>query len=655
MCCLVETECYVLIRHNIYINENITISGTILRHPAFALVIRSAIRTFNREIVPDGLTIKSGNLLNCCPRSRVATSVFTAIISCPVTILIRIVDRPIAPSAIMVVKINLFISSISKRYIIPAIIIAVVLRISVFLSLELKCVFVPVEIHIHYRIALSLDCDTLVKLFVVKTSIAYGCPSITVPLHLEIVILISYSVDCTVNIASFWNWLNKVIAIACKILLPYNNGIWSSCIRDPARIDCSLIGQYLIKIILRIACAISFFFRCKPPAKCVSVADHVGIIRTFWFIWRIYELRCIIGCAFAVLIKDKPVAFWCIDTERDISCDCNYVVVLVGCTLCIVNNVAGALFDLPAFKVIVFILYGISHVHFVSLFCRGWICTESDLFLSKRDFVFVQIGDTIIFKQHCIISDYCSICFRWQHATYRGSYVCNRKSRGFCRIISNRCPATEINIISQLPNAWVIKNLLHVVVFLNIHGCNFCLAIEKLNKNSRIFTGLNHCINRKAVSIKACFFTVLFHIVDNIHFSFVINVDDLAVGSLLYAIGLKNYFYFFQWLNLFSIFIKSNINSFYRGYFFRNRIINLIKDFFRTNFSNFHLRSDRESSSFSIYAHTNLSCRTKKRFCRHFICSVLFFRFLVFFRFSPFFASGFLGKLLLFWIIAYFM
>ena len=224
--------------------------------------------------------------------------------------------------------------------------------------------------------------------------------------------------NCT---TSCYRRLDKIISISGYILLPNNNRIIGSCLRNPACIDRDLITESLFEVILLFCgCEIICDFLGRiPPAKCVSVTNHIRIVRPIWRFCRIDELRSVIGSAFAVFIKNEPVTFWCIYTEHNISGNRNDLIIRIFCTVCVSNDIAAAFADIPSFEVEGFVLNSISHIHFVALFSGRRISAESHLFLAERNIILVKISNAMILKEHCIISNYRPVSFRRQHRRNR--------------------------------------------------------------------------------------------------------------------------------------------------------------------------------------------------------------------------------------------
>ena len=271
------------------------------------------------------------------------------------------------------------------------------------------------------------------------------------------VALLRNRIDCASDIARQYNRVFKIISICCQILFPNNNNIICLCLRNPTSPYFCLVCQGLVKVIRSSSRSlISLFFTCKPSTKGISIPNHIFIVWSGRFISRINELRCIIGCSGTIFMEDKPMACRCIYAECHITGNRDFFVILISITLCIANDMTGTFFDLPTFKMIVLILNGISHIHFVNLLSRGSICPECYFFLTKRNIVLIQVGDSIILEQHRIVDYFFSVCFRRQFFCNSSANVRNRQGSSFYGIILICCPTTEIYSFSQSTCTWII-------------------------------------------------------------------------------------------------------------------------------------------------------------------------------------------------------
>ena len=71
---LIQTERNVLGGHDVDVDKYLIVRGAVLRHPAFALVVRSAIGTDDREVVADALPVESRDFLDRGPTRIVLIS-----------------------------------------------------------------------------------------------------------------------------------------------------------------------------------------------------------------------------------------------------------------------------------------------------------------------------------------------------------------------------------------------------------------------------------------------------------------------------------------------------------------------------------------------------------------------------------------------------
>ena len=402
-----------------------------------------------------------------------------------------------------------------------------------FLDLELQRVLIPIEIHIEHRIPLSLDGDILIKLFIVESSITNGLPMI-VPLHLKIIVLISYSVDCAANVSSFGNRLYKVITITRQVLLPDNNRIRGCRLRDPAGVYRYLVRQGLIEVILgATGCLISDALVCKPAAECIAVTCHVRIVRLGRFLSGLDELRRIVGGAFTILIEDKPMSLRCIDAKCDIAGDGDDVVILVLLPFGVSSDIAAAFHNVPTFEMVCVVLDGVAHVDLVALLRSCGIRTESDFFLTKGDLVFIQISNAVVFEQHRIVGHLFAVMCRRQHAANRCTHIGYAERSGVFVVVLISRPPTEIYAIRKSSNTWIIENLLHVIAFFDIHGFDICaVRFDEVNKHTCICPSLNYRIDREAVCIESYLISdYTYAILDLISF---LTVIDMHYCRLIY-------------------------------------------------------------------------------------------------------------------------
>ena len=232
---------------------------------------------------------------------------------------------------------------------------------------------VAVVIDVKNRVALGFDGNVLIELFQMEAGILVAYPLIAcLVAHLGISVIarapLLYSINNAAYVSGSRYRLNKIVAVASKILLPDDDGVSSCCLRNPARIDCRLVGQGLIEVVLSSTTGlIGNRFVCEPAAEGVAVADHGAVKRPRWLFFGVNELGGVVGCALAVLVEDEPMAHRSVNAKRDIARDCNNVVVLISVPLCIVNDIGFTFANFPSFKVIVLILNGISHIHCVAL------------------------------------------------------------------------------------------------------------------------------------------------------------------------------------------------------------------------------------------------------------------------------------------------
>ena len=245
---------------------------------------------------------------------------------------------------------------------------------------------VPVVVHVKNRVAFGLDDNILIELFQMETfEWLLSADRIRTVITRSVNDGISV-VACSLlgnfiyrrsDIAVQRDRIIEVIAIPSQILFPDNDGIVSCCLGDPTSIDCDLITEGLIEVIL-LFCGFEIICNllgCIPAAESIAVTDHVGIGRSARRICRINELRRVISGAFAVLIEDKPMSFRGVYTKLNISSNRKDCIVFIRCCYrfsikCGTYNIASTFMNIPSFKVILLILHGVSHIHFILLLCR---------------------------------------------------------------------------------------------------------------------------------------------------------------------------------------------------------------------------------------------------------------------------------------------
>ena len=90
---LIEMECHVLVRHDVDVDNDVTICTAALRHPALALVVSPAVGAYDGEVVTDGLAIERCDFFDRPPIRRAAgitgavirrTFASPSIVVCPV-------------------------------------------------------------------------------------------------------------------------------------------------------------------------------------------------------------------------------------------------------------------------------------------------------------------------------------------------------------------------------------------------------------------------------------------------------------------------------------------------------------------------------------------------------------------------------------------
>ena len=121
----------------------------------------------------------------------------------------------------------------------------------------------------------------------------------------------SHSVNCAAHAAAQRNRLSKVITIPADVLLPDQDGVIRSGFGCPLGVDGGTLRQLIAegKLI-----AIGAILIGIPAAEGVAKALHLRIgSGTSRCLTGFDELRCVVGCALAVLIEHQPVACRCIN------------------------------------------------------------------------------------------------------------------------------------------------------------------------------------------------------------------------------------------------------------------------------------------------------------------------------------------------------
>ena len=156
------------------------------------------------------------------------------------------------------------------------------------------------------------------------------------------------------------NSFDKIIAVARKILLPYNNGILRGCNSGPFCVNSSGFRNLTAK---------SKFVSVRagsvgiPSAEGIAVSYHVKKTCGACYLAGLDEARSVVSSALAVFIKYEPVTFGSADREYNIAGDVKsssvriivYGFAVYGLGLSVTrvafNIITVTVFDSPAFEV----------------------------------------------------------------------------------------------------------------------------------------------------------------------------------------------------------------------------------------------------------------------------------------------------------------
>ena len=181
----------------------------------------------------------------------------------------------------------------------------------------------------------------------------------------------------------------KVISISINVLFPDKYSVSGSFNRYPACINSCFITNSFFKLersgsYSRILSMSICMFLCVIPAtKSITKADHLCIFT--WFlshIIRFNEYGSIIGTAFSVFIKYKPMSFSFIYRKDNITTNLDFFTIFIKCTFSIICqsvisiNVVPTILDIPSLKVMIIIAFSVMHENCILLIIRSIICTE---------------------------------------------------------------------------------------------------------------------------------------------------------------------------------------------------------------------------------------------------------------------------------------
>ena len=344
--------------------------------------------------------------------------------------------------------------------------------------------------------------------------------------------------DCT----RYHNRTFHLITISFQVLRPENNGICRSRFTDPAGIERGTGIQFLPKC--EFPCfdcrifgmCVCVFFGIIPAAEPISQANHFRI-RSGLFRYRsgFNKLRSAIGSAFAVFIKDKPVAFRRIDRECHITEYCDFCFILIYVSFFIIDYFIAAFRNQPAHKGMLIVLRFISHVNRIDdLRIRsGRTVTVTDNILTNGNISVNEIIDSVLFCKYSIISNRISSTVRCHFNIMNAFFqYCfditanirdGHRGKCFVRqfIILIICPSEENHTGRQRTRTRIINDSIKLVLIFKIfefhqHRGNgmFRVSADEIDFQTCVFSLFHHCIDREAIRFKtkagqlACFIGV---------------------------------------------------------------------------------------------------------------------------------------------------
>ena len=284
--------------------------------------------------------------------------------------------------------------------------------------------------------------------------------------------------------------------------------------RCPLCIDCLIICQLLAERIGR--CASCVFI---PAAEVIAVSLHFK--KTF--IGRCFsclvELRCVVGCAFTVLIEDQPVAIGYSDGEYNISTDCDFII----------DVVAGI--RVPAFDVGT---TGLGNPSLELLCCTVRIIILADSigrsFSVQRDQYSVRSQRYVIHAEICYVEhiEYSGVDVQFiaflpvRHSSDVAAQLLNRIGIGFQCIFLFERPALEQLVITDCTGTRIVDNridIICVIRFLDVHCRYSCTTADEIYGQSGFIFGLSgfhDCVYRERSRFEHSFYIIECYILKDI-------------------------------------------------------------------------------------------------------------------------------------------
>ena len=293
----------------------------------------------------------------------------------------------------------------------------------------------------------------------------------------------------------------EVVAAAVQILLPDQDGIAGGIVWNPLGVDGGEVIYRIPELEFIAICAFSVFV---PAAEGIAEAGHFGVITRFLsHVFGLEEAGGVILGALAVFIEDQPVTFGSVDAELDVAGDTDVFVVLIGLSLYIVNDVGAAFGDQPALEVELVALDVIGHIDGITVGGGIIVRAEDHALLAQRNIMLVVIGDLIGLEQHGVIGDG---IVDWLHAAFPVQDFINLDSdvrdchgRGSPGgILRVGRPATEEHVVIKIARARIVDDLLHVVVFFDVHGSDLAIQTDEFDRQGIV----DHSVDRESAGFE---------------------------------------------------------------------------------------------------------------------------------------------------------
>ena len=304
----------------------------------------------------------------------------------------------------------------------------------------------------------------------------------------------------------FYKRISNFIFIIFHSLFVEDYSIPGFCILFPFRIDCRFFRQLMTKF-KSFSCRVSIFFLRSsriPSNELVTKPFHFQNGIFICLFTALYELWCIISTTFAVFLKDKPVSFIAFCFESHISLNGYICSVFIGFFF-ICDYIFRVIVCNPSFKIMFVIRRIIALFNSIRFFRLIIISTESNCVGSQRHIIVIQINNCILLYKNRIESHFRAIhCGRQDIVFLLSDILTNLidcKSFSLIGVVYIRCPAFKDHaFINSYSVTWIIQDLLHVIVFFDVHVCNIrciILVFEVHMQTSVFILCRDNSINRE--------------------------------------------------------------------------------------------------------------------------------------------------------------